>query len=364
MNNVEIILNIIKELSQASENALQSGARGDDKNTRLCVDRIRQLRANLQLIDEKQFEDFEAAPIEIKVNVQKHLENVRKSEQFINAWCLRFENIQTIEQLIEIDEGPQIIIDQLVPLVWSWEEDIIIFVYYPSPSIIKALIDRGQKRIVIFSRNEENVNPLVPQCESLTSNESITEYFKKLPKKLPTRWREFEINTHKEVLGGALDAIKIKGLRECFFATWRYQLSSLDSRAGNAITLAKDEFKNFSSIAASATLAKYQLNIIKERMEQIYKLTAKCQKILDKVEKGLLPTSELIVNENTLIDYIKNIDFIRSICEKEISDILAMRTTTSDAHGSLKSSAIFYDLIRESIPIFYPVVRKKLNILG
>ncbi|NDE10958.1 MAG: hypothetical protein EBZ95_10400 [Chitinophagia bacterium] len=596
MNIIKIVFEIIIQISQQCESVLRAGACGDDKATRFHVDKIRQLRANLNRINENQKMDFDTMPLELRNNIGKHLENIRNSEQFITAWCSRFENIQSHEQLIETDEGAEILIDQLIPPTWSWDEDLAIFNRSANPTLLRKLINRGQKRILIFSSFEIDDYSLAIQCVRLSSKNDVNEYYKNFRKNLSKRWKVIDVNRHTEATGNSLGENKVNGLLEYFFAVWRNELEFIaspkeksikmmmrllknmpyitaanteylgmnlnrkpiifisaesipecniliiknlagkvlilstyesgyflinagvvpdivilpeyssqgkvldylyldkidallvssdnenilyakfshkilnynsaeiiDTLAGGvflirglklasnfvainglkfglslncdslifygeelsdvyaesifkkelrnllALNMSKvspthlinfiDGFKNlegflnidfpkllefassenlftadFSGLIASAlvvadsserkSLLRSNSNLYKKYLEDIYRLAEQCRKISVKVEKCILPYSALIEKESILIEYIDKIFFIKALCGDEISDVLEMRTQRNDIHSALKSSVIFYDLVREVVPIFYPIVRKNMNLLS
>ena len=596
MNIIKIIFEIIIQISQECESVLRAGACGDDKATRFHVDKIRQLRANLHRINENQKVDFDAMPMELRNNIGKYLENIRNSEQFITAWCSRFENIQSHEQLIETDEGAEILIDQLIPPTWSWDEDLAIFNHSANSILLRKLINRGQKRILIFSSLEMDDYSLATQYVRLSSENEVNEYYKNFRKNLPKRRKLIDVNSHPEGTGNRLGENRVNGLLEYFFAAWRNEFECIaspkeksiklmmrllkniphitaanaedlgknlnrkpmifisaesisecnisiiknlfgkvlilstyesgnflinagvvpdivilpeyspqgkvldylyldkinallvssdnenilyakfshkiftydseeivDTWAGGAFpnrglklasnfvamnglkfglslncdslifygvelsevyadSIFKDELRNllalnrskiwpahlinfidgienldgfsnidfnkllefssseylftadFSGLIASAlaeansserrSLMLSRSNLYKKYLEDVFRLAEQCRKISVKVEKCVLPYSVLIEKESILIEYIDKIFFIKALCGDEISDVLKMRTQENDIHSVIKSSVIFYDLVREIVPIFYPIVMKNMKLLS
>ena len=145
------LLKVIAELEQLSQKILQAGAQGDEITTRSLVDQTRQKRAELYSIDISIKNQLDQQELEIRQTVQQQLNNIAKSEAFTQTWCSRYRNIASQEKLLLDDFGCNNILDDLIPQVWDWNLDIFIFPGNIDDKIIRALLNRGQKKICIFS---------------------------------------------------------------------------------------------------------------------------------------------------------------------------------------------------------------------
>ena len=126
-SDINYPLQILKNLAITSKMVLEAGIAGDDNLTRTNIDKMRQLRSDLNSIGKNYLEKFDAASFEVKKVVKDYLNSVNQSEQFINAWNHRMDSLLTLEQRLVNQEGRETIVDQIIPSTWNWNEDIAIF---------------------------------------------------------------------------------------------------------------------------------------------------------------------------------------------------------------------------------------------
>jgi hypothetical protein len=146
----EHLLTVLQDLAGASAKVLEAGAAGDDAATRAAIDQIRQLRAVLQDIGLDIKQQVDNAPASTQIAIGQQLATIQQSEQFIAAWCGRYDGIQTQAQLTLTAEGRHALIDKMIPATWHWGRDVLTFTDTVDVSLIKTALERGQKRIVVF----------------------------------------------------------------------------------------------------------------------------------------------------------------------------------------------------------------------
>lgn len=146
----EHLLTVLQDLAVASTKVLEAGSAGDDAATRAAIDQIRHLRAVLQDIGIDTKQQVDKAPASTRAAIAQQLATIQQSEQFIAAWCGRYDGIQTQAQLAMTPEGRHAMIDKLIPATWHWGHDILTFTDSVDDALIKTAIERGQKRIVVF----------------------------------------------------------------------------------------------------------------------------------------------------------------------------------------------------------------------
>jgi hypothetical protein len=146
----EHLLTVLQDLAGASAKVLEAGAAGDEAATRASIDQIRQLRAVLQDIGPDIKKQVDNAPPSTQAAIGQQLAIIQQSEQFIAAWCCRYDGIQTQAQLTLTAEGRHAMIDKMIPATWHWSHDILTYTDTVDVALIKTALERGQKRIVVF----------------------------------------------------------------------------------------------------------------------------------------------------------------------------------------------------------------------
>lgn len=178
--NAEFLLTVLRELSAASGRVLAAGAAGDDRATRLAIDQMRQLRAELQSIHEDTKQQTDDAPAHTREELAKLLANIRQSDAFTSAWCKRYNGLMTQEQLSLTPEGRQVIIDGLIPPTWNWDTDILTVDDDVAPAFLETALERGQKRVVVFRAAKLDTTPTIPGVRYLNHKKEAYTYFQTL----------------------------------------------------------------------------------------------------------------------------------------------------------------------------------------
>jgi len=151
----EYLIKLIREISECSTKILESGSIGDENKTRIKVDLIRQLKANLYNINQDTKNGSENYSEKEKIDIQSNLNIINSAENFINAWSKRYQNIMSTNEMVGTEEGINILIDQSLPLIWDWERDIVILSGANALKIKNTLEQRGQTRIALIEKEKD-----------------------------------------------------------------------------------------------------------------------------------------------------------------------------------------------------------------
>ena len=152
------ILEAITKLGEMSEKAVEAGKIGDENSVRLYVDATRPLKAFIRnhkatksrnvLID--QLGDNPTK----KIMVAEALQTFKSCEHFISSWQNRYLSLNIPLELMLSEEFSDMYIDSALPSTWDFSRDIFV-VINQKESLIDKLIDRGQKRFIIFEKDKE-----------------------------------------------------------------------------------------------------------------------------------------------------------------------------------------------------------------
>lgn len=178
-DNLPKLLGTLAQLADDSQVTLQHAIHGNETETRLGVDRVRQGRAALYAIDKASKDAIDSQSEEVKSVIQKHLDSINQTAQFIDQWCCRYRGILTYEQMLQTEEGCNILLDELVPLIWDWRLDILIFPGWADAKLIQAVAKRGQSRICIFLFDEERNKEYPENVFFIEKKDDAYAYFSK-----------------------------------------------------------------------------------------------------------------------------------------------------------------------------------------
>jgi len=142
------LMKVLSQMAQASQTALEAGAKGNEDETRTAVDTIRRLQANLNNIDNTVRSKLNDLSADLRAGVQEHLSQIKRAEPFIKNWCQRYSDLISFEILRKTEEGRQAILDYALPLDWNFGTDV--FIIFGDDEVIfsGALKKRGQLRIL------------------------------------------------------------------------------------------------------------------------------------------------------------------------------------------------------------------------
>ena len=221
-SDINYPLQILKNLAITSKMVLEAGIAGDDNLTRTNIDKMRQLRSDLNSIGKNYLEKFDAASFEVKKVVKDYLNSVNQSEQFINAWNHRMDRLLTLEQRLVNQEGRETIVDQIIPSTWNWNEDIAIFRNDINQELIETLINRGQKRIIILCPEKLLEAENSSNCKYIQEPLDSTNYFQQIKtEEMPGRAATFIFNNSNEDSTSDSRELKYEEISKAFFAAWR-----------------------------------------------------------------------------------------------------------------------------------------------
>jgi len=137
-------------MASVSENILHWGMDGNEAHVRENVDRMRQLTSDLQEAESKSIAYFDTRPEAEKLMIAELVQKIDQSEAFRKAWMYRYEKLASIKVLLELEDGPDGILDMSLPTAWDWKYDAIAFTNRSDTRLIHAMLKRGQKKSALF----------------------------------------------------------------------------------------------------------------------------------------------------------------------------------------------------------------------
>ena len=175
---IDALIRILGRMSELSSGILQAGMAGDESGTRRLVDLLRQEKSYLLLKNRAVGEQLQEAPSETLQLTQELLNNISKSEQFVTAWCSRYQGIVDHQTMMESPERCHDLIDEIMPMAWDWNNDILLLPHWVTSDFIDAVYARSQKRVCIFELDE---TPRLPNNKPfyIKTEKSAFEYFAK-----------------------------------------------------------------------------------------------------------------------------------------------------------------------------------------
>lgn len=190
--NVKNLESILKQMAQVSEQILSSGIEGKENEVRTQLDRMRQLKSDIETVEEKYKTFFDTRPTAEKKKIAELIAQINKSEEFRTAWASRYKDLVPTKVLIELEEGPDAILDWSLPLAWDWKHDLIVFSKHSDERLIHSLVKRGQKRILVFCADGLEPKYKTDDVIYLLDEKSIEGYLGKLGPNLPRRVCTFD----------------------------------------------------------------------------------------------------------------------------------------------------------------------------
>jgi len=185
--NVIHVKSILKEMATVSEKILLAGSQGIEAEVRQGVDRIRQLNSDLGSVDQSHTTYFDTRPKTEQLVIANILTTVKKGEEFRRAWAQRYKGIATNEVLIELPDGPGGLIDMALPDSWDWNYDIIAFSNHSDLRLIKSMLERGQKRTMVYCLDSIDESEKIEGVTYFNELKEIDEYLSKLSPNNPSR---------------------------------------------------------------------------------------------------------------------------------------------------------------------------------
>ena len=190
--NVKNLEFILKQMAQVSGQILSSGIEGNENEVRSQVDRMRQLKSDIEIVEEKYKGFFDTRPATEKNKIAQIIAQIDKSEEFRTTWASRYKDLAPTKVLLELEEGPDGILDWSLPNAWDWKHDLIVFSKQSDERLIHSIVKRGQKKILVFCTDGLEPKYKIDGVLYLIDEKNIEGYFEKLSPNLPKRVFTFD----------------------------------------------------------------------------------------------------------------------------------------------------------------------------
>ena len=253
--NADYLLVVLEELAATSTKILNAGAGGDEPETRKAIDEMRQLRADLTGIGWDIKKQVDTAPKQTKIMIEKYLASIHQSDNFIGAWCSRFNGIMTQEQLSKTPEGQHAIIDQVMPSTWDWNSDVLTLNDDVDAELIKAVLSRGQQRIAVFCQSTPEAAEILPKVSYLTEKKEAYAFFHSLGYGEPLRTASFTAVHKVDIDPESASELKYAEFRDEFTIAWKQYMVNKNTIRHFSNRWLMQGLENLSSIAESPTLS-------------------------------------------------------------------------------------------------------------
>lgn len=181
------LIKILARIAEASNQALATGAQGDELATRAAVDAIRGLQAKLQKIDQETRLQLDQLPAASQARLQKHVDATREAQHFVSAWSKRYLGLMDHETLMRTSDGRHAMIDYTLPEAWDFGSDIVVLVGQAQLSFVEDLQARGQKRIIVTGLAEYPESEHSGDLCFAQSPEALRDYFAHIDTTPPER---------------------------------------------------------------------------------------------------------------------------------------------------------------------------------
>jgi len=220
------LIRVLKEMAETSQRILEHGALGDEQGTRAQVDLMRQLKADLYLIDSKTKAHTDERNRSEQMAVAEILGQIKKSEEFCQAWTKRFSEIFPPEKLIETDEGRQAFIDQALPATWDWNADVALVNDDIGEPLIHSLAARKQRLIAVFCAADDGPSKPVDNVVYIYDYKTAYQFFQVLGKNIPLRAAKFSLSHFEREEGKKTRSNRYAELHEEFTNAWRASVTN------------------------------------------------------------------------------------------------------------------------------------------
>ena len=220
------LIRVLGEMADTSHRILEHGTRGDEEGTRVQVDLMRQLRADLYRIDSRIKAHTDTRNRSEQLAVAELLEKIKKSEDFCNAWTKRYSEIITPPKLIETNEGRQAFIDQSLPAAWDWDTDVALVNDDVGVPLIHSLVKRKQKLIAVFCFDYEAPSKPIDNVIYIYDYKTAYRFFQVLDKKIPLRAAKFSLSQIEVENDKRTDTNRYAELHQEFTNAWRASITN------------------------------------------------------------------------------------------------------------------------------------------
>jgi hypothetical protein len=185
--NVIAVKSILQEMANVSEQILQAGSDGNESAVRTGVDRMRQLNSEITSVEQKHKAYFDTRPKNEQLKIANLISTIKKSEDFRKAWMKRYHGIASNEVLLELPDGPGGILDMVIPESWDWRYDIVAFSDRSDSRFIKSILDRGQKRVIVYCSSFISEKDKILGATYLDDDKAIDAYLSNLSPNIPNQ---------------------------------------------------------------------------------------------------------------------------------------------------------------------------------
>ena len=190
--NVSYLKAVLQKMAFLSEEIIQKGIEGNENEVRRLIDQMRQFNSDLQEIGQNTISYFDKRPHAEQKEVSELLESINKSEGFRTAWSNRYKEIGNTDLLLTLEDGVDGILDMTLPGAWDWQNDLFIFSNYSNERFIRSLLERGQKRIVVFCIDEIRKHAPIEEVSYLREDTKLAQYLAGMQPNIPKRMITFD----------------------------------------------------------------------------------------------------------------------------------------------------------------------------
>lgn len=185
--NVIHLKSILQEMAKVSEQILRAGTDGKEMEVRIGVDRMRQLNSDLSSVEQKHKAYFDGRPKNEQTTIANLLSIIKNGEDFRRAWMRRYQGIASNEVLLELPDGPGGILDMVISEGWDWKYDVIAFSDRSDIRFIKSMLERDQKRIMVYCSNIITESQKIDGVTYIEDVNQIGTYLSNLEPKIPNQ---------------------------------------------------------------------------------------------------------------------------------------------------------------------------------
>lgn len=178
---------ILESLAAESEKLLKAGSEGNETSARASMDRIRQLNSDIQDVDAVHKAHFDSQSTSKRAKISELLSTYKRSEAFRKAWSNRYSEVGPIKLIMELPDGPNGILDMIIPEAWDWNFDIIVFSSLSDQRLIKSLLNRGHKRVIVFSTQTHEDLEKIEGVTYIDKEDQVDYYFSNLAPDIPNK---------------------------------------------------------------------------------------------------------------------------------------------------------------------------------
>lgn len=212
---MKIPLRLLADILATVQPALSEIKAGNQSTARPYMDRLRQLRSFMT--------DHVHGPGQLKWGEADQfsaiaLEAAKVINNSLTALELISSSIDTPQYLVN-DADFHLFLDKIIPNVWDWERDALIFLKIPDPKWCDILSERGQKRVLCFL-DDESTSFMLPEGWLLVNNiNDVDMVIQNWHPNFPKRHAIFEFNNDRCSIAephmqAVIDALVREGVNE------------------------------------------------------------------------------------------------------------------------------------------------------